>query len=320
MKIDNSLKLLAEPRDIHNFVFSLWEEGPIKQSHRNRGLVHRIVDKYARRPQIFAEASDIHVEWTHFYPMMGVTLFCEYDNPHIRDLRYLHEIHHAATMPHIPNMNIPTLRNKIRNNEHGSSTMSEMAIYLECPELRPLTFQHGIFIDRFLFPDGDLNNPNEQLLERWKAEPEIVFQELMYARNAVVTAKSEDIDETDPVIIWLRRYPEQGRQWIKIWSDRYQAVDDAMIRIRDNMEVMSRKNALENHLEFLLSPAIAEGTNVPFYAEAKAFRASYDSLINAYDDAMEERGQKAVKHKTKNASTKPVTDISAAKPKPRPRP
>lgn len=317
MKLDGSLKLLAEKDDIHEFIFNTWEEGPLKKSHATGGLIHRIVDRYARQPQIFAEASQMDIEWTHFYPMMGVTLFCKYDNPHIKDLRYLHEIHHAATMPYIKDMNLPTFRTKIRNNEHGSSTMSEMAIYLECPDLRPLTFNHGLFIDRFLFPEGDLNNPDERLLERWQNEREIVFQELMYARNSIVTAKAENIDENDPVIIWLRRYPEQGRNWIQIWKERYQLVDDAMIAMRENSYKHGRKAALEQHLEFLTSPGIAGGTDVPFYNEAKAFRQSYDDLIGAYYAAMERRGEQAVKHTTQSYSTIPQTKaLSAPKLKP----
>ena len=78
----------------------------------------------------------------------------------IRDLRYLHEMHHAATLPYVANGNIPTFEAKAFRNEREASTFTEMAVYLELPDLRPLTFEHPLFVDRFLFPDGHLERPD----------------------------------------------------------------------------------------------------------------------------------------------------------------
>jgi hypothetical protein len=118
-------------------------------------------------------------------------------------------------MPYFKDMNLPTFRTKIRNNEHGSSTMSEMAIYLECPDLRPLTFNHGLFIDRFLFPEGDLNSPDERLLERWQNEREIVFPDLIFARNSVVTAKAFRQSYDDLIDAYYTAMERRGEQAVK---------------------------------------------------------------------------------------------------------
>ena len=145
-----SIRLLIEPEEIHDFVAGLWSDGPIRRSHLSGGYVRRLIDRFARVPRFFYEASDQTIEWTHFSTWWGGILLCDYENETIRDLRYLHEIHHAATMPYIRGANVPTFEAMNFRNEREASTFTEMAIYLELPDLRPLTFAHPLFVDRFL--------------------------------------------------------------------------------------------------------------------------------------------------------------------------
>lgn len=292
-----SIALLVEPGDIHDFVLDLWSDGPIRRSHASGGSVKRLIDRFARLPRFFFQASDQSLEWTHFSTWWGGILLCDYDNPAIRDLRYLHEIHHAATLSYIPNGNVPTFEAKAYRNEREASTATEMAVYLEFPELRPLTFDHPIFVDRFLFPSGDLTRPDARLLDRWRSEPDIVFQELMYERTRIILADEKDIDPDDPQIVWLRRYGEQGANWVKVWSRRFQCVEDRMIRLREECAGAGRADSARRHLEWLLSPEIAEGTNIPFRSEAAEFRAGFDALIAVYDRAMVQAQQTPVKGK-----------------------
>jgi hypothetical protein len=292
-----SIQLLVEPAEIHDFVMGLWSDGPIRGSHASGGPVKRLVDRFARLPRFFFRASDQRLEWTHFSTWWGGIVLCDYDNPAIRDLRYLHEIHHAATLPYIPNCNVPTFEAKAFRNEREASTATEMAVYLEFPELRPLTFDHPIFVDRFLFPEGDFSRPDARLLARWRSERDIVFQELMYERTRAILADEAEVDPDDPQIVWLRRYGEQGANWVKVWSRRFQCVEDAMIRLREDGARGGRKDAARRHLDWLLSPGIAEGTDVPFRTEAAEFRASFDALIEVYDEAMIQAHQTPVKGK-----------------------
>jgi hypothetical protein len=293
-----TIRLLVEPGDIDRFVLGLWSDGPIRRSHESGGFVAQLVERFARLPRFFFEASDPALEWTHFSTWWGGILLCDYDNPAIRDLRYLHEIHHAANMPYIGAGNLPTLEAKMFRSEREASTFTEMAIYLELPDLRPLTFRHPLFVDRFLFPDGDLERPCPRLLERWRAEPDIVFQELMYERSRVIWAEAgEGVDFDDPQIVWLRRYGEQGAKWIQVWSRRYQLVEDSMIALREDGRRLGRGKAAERHLARLLSDEIADGTDIPFRREAVEFRTSFDGLIQLYDEAMVRARQVPVKGK-----------------------
>lgn len=288
-----NITLLNRPGEIHDYVMSLWSDGPVRRSHEDGGMVHRLVDRFARLPRIFFESS-AQVEWTSFSPWWGAIMLAKYDNEAIRDLRYLHEIYHSATMPYQRGLNLATMAARNTQNEREASTFSEIAIYLEMPELRELSFPHPIFADRLLYEDGDRARPNRRLAERWRTQRDQVFQELMYARLQVVLAEDHEVDGTDPQVVWMRRYPTQGSIWCNVWAERHALVDDAMIDLRERCETEGRISAGERHLDWLLSDEIADGTTIPFRREAVAFRTAFDTLIADYDRAMAAKGQSSV--------------------------
>lgn len=297
MKTD-SVVLLCERGEIHDYVMSLWSDGPVRRSHAEGGYVHSLVDRFARTPKIFFEASDQRLEWTHFSPWWGAIQLADYDNPTIRDLRYVHEMQHAGTMPYVRGMNVATMAERNALNERQASTVSEIAIYLELPDLRALSFPHPIFADRLLYADGRAcGTPDADLLKRWRTEPDAVFQELMYARLQAVLAADDEIDADDPQVVWLRRYPEQGEIWNRVWSARHGLVDDAMVTLRERCKTSGRRDAGRRHLEWLTSEVVSEGTDIPFRHEAKEFRDTFDELIASYDRAMTESGQSPVRHR-----------------------
>lgn len=291
----DSIVALSERGDIHDYVRSLWSDGPIRQSHDSGGLVSRVIDRFARMPRFFFAPSEQAIEWTHFSPWWGGILLCEYDNPLIRDLRYLHEIYHAATMPYVRDGNVATFEVMNFRNEREASTFTEMAIYCELPELRPLVFDHAIFADRFLFPSGDRSKPDPEWLARWRDDRHLTFQALLYERAKVVLARDDEVDPDDPQIVWLRRYGEQGAAWVRIWSDRFREVQHAMLDLEQRSRAGQRGDALKTHLDWLQSDAVTGGSDVPFRHEAATFRATFDELIRIYDEAMKARNEVAVR-------------------------
>ncbi|WP_265587091.1 hypothetical protein [Sphingomicrobium arenosum] len=289
-----SLVKLAQADDVHAYVDGLWSDGPIRQSHREGGVVYKVIERFARLPRFFFRPSEQTIEWTHFSPWWGGILLADYDNAAIRDLRFLHEIYHAATMPYVRAGNVPTFAMMNFRNEREASCFTEMAIYAALPELRATTFDHPIFVDRFLFPQGDFSRPDVGWVQRWQADPELTFQQLLYERMKVILAPEEDVDRHDPQVVWLRRYGAQGDAWVEIWSRRFRLVQERMLDLQD--EVIGgrdRGEALDAHLDWLL--AHGDGTDVPFRAEAEAFRATFDDLITVYDEAMKEKGETAVR-------------------------
>lgn len=293
--IPATLTLLTDPAEIHDYVQALWSDSPIARSHREGGLVHRIVDRFAQLPRIFYDASDRTIEWTHFSAWWGAILRCNYDNPVIRDLRYLHEIYHAATMPYVAGLNTQTMALRNFQNERETSTFTEIAIYLELPELRQLSFPHPIFADRIVFPGGDLTQPDPVLIERWNSQRGRLFQELLFQRLQPILASPGEFDESDPQIVWLRRYAEQGEAWVRVWDKHHRKVDQAMLDLRAGCRSKGRRSAGQRHVDWLLSADVGDG-EIPFAEQARDFRRTFDELLAAYDQAMTSRNQKAIAH------------------------
>lgn len=294
MKRD-TLTLLVTADDIDAYVRSLWSDGPIPASHEQGGIVADVVRRFARVPRLFYDASDPAIEWTHFSTWWGAIMRCDYANPAIRDLRFLHEIYHAATMPYLANANVPTFEAMNFRNEREASCFTEMAIYCALPELRPIAFEHPIFVDRFLFPSGDTARPDGEWLQRWRDGPDLVFQQLMYERARVILAAPDEIDRDDPQIVWLRRYGEQGANWIRVWTARFREVQDAMLALQGGTRAGDRPGAAARHLDWLTSDAVSGAGDIPFRDEAIAFRAAFDTLISLYDRAMRARNEVAVR-------------------------
>jgi len=111
-----------------------------------------------------------------------------------------------------------------------------------------------------------------------------------------VLASPEEIDPHDPQLVWLRRYAEQGAAWCEVWSERHQQVDAAMIRLREDCRTASRQEGAARYLEWLFSPEVTDGSDVPFQREAKRFRTTFDALLRSYDEAMVRVDQAAIRH------------------------
>ena len=326
---------LPAAKDCCSFIREeLLQTETLRNSFDEGGLVRDVIARFARRPRFFYRPTDAfvrrsdasgkehteYVEAPHFSPWWGGIQLRTYDNALVQDLYYLHEITHAATMPFAPDIEHAlsdpvTFKNKIRDNEHEASTLSEMTIYCEFPQLRSMSFQHEIFVDRFLFPDGNWNRVDARLIQRWREEPELVEKEMMYARAAILTAP--EVPESDLSAFWLKRFYSQGKAWTAIWTNpkgeysalpiggRFRAVERAMVEFRENCHRIGRSAALDAHLEWLLSPEIADGTCIPFYREAVAFCESYLDHKLMYFDSLRNRGKSTEEHH-KPASTTPA--------------
>ena len=301
MKFDDSMKVLVSRDEIHAFVRELFTDGgPIQKNYDQGGYVYDIVDQFADYPRVFAEPTNLDVEWTHYYPYMSVILFADYgDKPHVQDLRYLHEMYHCATQPYLPSnrRSMAALEKKNFDNEDDASTVTEMEIYLAIPELRQYTFPHPILIDRILFPGGDVTKPDQDLIDRWHERPGEVFRHLKYTRLHYVNADESELlpeERDDPTIGWLRGYPDQKYVWLDVWADHYGTLEDAMLKFQSETKELGREIAAQNHIKWLKS---VSKNNVPFYEAAEKFAPAYVERITEYNEDMKASGHKPVARK-----------------------
>ena len=92
--------------------------------------------------------------------------------------------------------------------------------------------------------------------------------------------------------------PESEAALEAVIDDRAAFLDmyrEAMVTLEERSRAGDRLDSLADHLEWLQSEPLTEGSTVPFHREAQNFRTTFDQLILAYDAAMTARNQKAVR-------------------------
>ena len=261
-----NLNVIVERDDIRDFIASQWKTDLFRDSQRNGGFVGRLVDRFAWLPRFFCEMSNDYLERSHFSTWWGViTLRDDYENPIIHDLYLLHEMYHAAHMPYVPGIGKVAFDEKMQRNELEASVFSEIQVYFEMPELRPLSFPYPIYADRFL------TDPNMQAL--WAANRDVAVETIRSVRRDVMLSKPEHLmDKTER---WIRRFAEQNAVYSITWADRYPEVEGRMSAFQIDA-AYDRKHAALHHRVWLEAEAAKDtADHVPFRQEAELFAAHY---------------------------------------------
>ena len=235
-------------------------------------------DRFADLPRFFfdaneeAEVDGYPIETGHFSSWWGGMQRRTYNNDAISDLYFIHEMQHTGSMVYIADLQFEAFKEKMFRNELEASVCSEIRAYFEMPTLREKSFSQEIFADRFL------NNPYYQV--RWKNDPARLIEEFkLLRRNVMVSQNSNDLMEK-----WIHNFSTQNDAWAGFWYHRYNQVEKAMIRLRDECETIGRKSAMDNFMSWLTSPEITSGTSIPFYREARGFGGMYANNKKAYDE------------------------------------
>lgn len=265
MKLDSVIKLHTDD-EINGYVFGNWKTDLFRDSHASGGFVASVVRPFATMPCFFFRASDERLEKAHFSTWWRGMQIRDYDNDHVHDLYWLHEMFHAGDMSFRRGLSHEAFERKMQDNELSASVCSEIEAYFRLPGLREHTFSEGIFADRFL-QDPDLQS-------RWAIDPDRVVRELRVARQNAMMAEPPQ-DHSDPSVFWIKQYQHQNRSWASIWVHQFDKVESAMVRMRESVMRGSRAQALDDHLDFLMSREIALGGDIPFPLEADAFAGIY---------------------------------------------
>lgn len=269
---------ISDGIELHRYVKKLWKTEIFQKSHRQMGFVHNIVDQFASMPRIFAEMTNDHLERSHFSTWWGVIMLrdTEYENPYIHDLYLLHEFYHAGHMPYIRNIGRAAFDEKMQRNELEASTLSEIQVYFEMPELRKASFGYPIYADRFL------EDPEMRAL--WDANPVVAIETLRSIRRDVMLSKPEHL--MDLTERWVRRFAEQNAVHSLTWSDRYLEVENRMFAFQQEA-AKDREAALANHVAWIEAEAATDqADHIPFRREAELFSAFYWANKEKYTEAM----------------------------------
>ena len=276
-----NLKALANKREIHDYVYTLFKTDLFKRSYLQKGVIYDVVDQFAWLPRLFCEESNDYLERAHFSTWWNVLVHRgDYTNPVINDLYWIHEFYHAAHMPYIPGIGRAAFTEKMQRNELEASVFSEITIYFDLPELRALSFDHEIYADRFL-ENADMQN-------LWTANRSVAIETMRSIRRDVMVSKAEHtMDLTER---WIRRFAEQNDAYSITWADRYGEVEERMGLLQSSIgSGVDRESVLASHRLWIEREAArdAKGDNIPFRQEAELFSPFYWANKAKFQKAME---------------------------------
>lgn len=272
-----NLRLCATRQEVHQYVADLWRTESFRASHRTRGFIYDVIQKFAWMPRIFAETSNDQLERAHFSTWWNVFMHrTDYTNDTIHDLYWLHEFYHASSMPYIPGIGKQAFNEKMQRNELEASVLSEIQVYFEMPALREASFNHPIYADRFL---GD---PMMHAL--WRGNREVAVETIRARRRDVMVSKP--FNEMDLTEQWIRRFAEQNDAYSIAWSDRYLEVEARMAVLQFESQ-SDRVGAARDYFDWITAEAARDPIdNIPFRQEAELFCPFYWSNKARYAQAV----------------------------------
>lgn len=274
--------LLSTPEEVDQFVFVSWRSDQFREAHRRTGsLVNHYVKLFQKMPRIFYTLSD-QIETAHFstywnaIPMRKANLENTgvwYENGHIHDLYLMHEIVHAVLLDteYHPGISFEDWYYKMTENEFKASLITEVLIYFDMPDLRPRTFSHSIWVDRFL-----AGNRTQSLMRLWQNNPDGCYHTMYQERMQSM----RNPDPFDWLELQMANYIKSNQEYANIWRKDFREVESAMQKFTN--EVVSgieRKKCLENLLAWIGSVSTNE---IPFLGLAQQFHDNYMKTKQEY--------------------------------------
>jgi len=235
--------------EVVDFVRSLWRTDLVRRS----AYVDEWVQQVARHPAVFAEMSDMELEYPHFATWFGMTYRRSYADPVISDLYYLHEIIHSALLTYRSGLPFTAWYRKMTSLELSASLETECFVYLATPGLRDASFKDEIWADRFLGGQSRLGDSLRDVVrqDRYKA--------------------MQHPDPMDYCEQQIAAYARQNFEWANGWKldvapgrAAYQEVEEHMAGFR------AGDVSIDRHVEWL-----CQFGEVPFPAQARLFAPIY---------------------------------------------
>jgi hypothetical protein len=207
----------------------------------------------------------------HFGAYFGYMLnpdLTKYPNPHIRDLRILHDLTHILCWKRDPFPKDGTFfgwTKRMIDAEIYASLVTECFVYFKIPGLREQTFQHEIWVDRFL------RDPSMRVLT-----PMLEYRIAAARFHAMTTP-----DPSDLIELGIANYLKQNRDWCVLWGKPVSqfSTTPAFRVVEDHMRLLyAGKVPLEHHIEWLKHYTVespAPFPEPPFTEQARAFQPVY---------------------------------------------
>lgn len=228
-EISDKLYKLESINEREEFFDNIWSS-PVFKSKKAQFFLTNIKNNFIKFPRYYYQMQDQELERAAFTSWYNVLSLKDYKNPYIKDLYYLHELSHIATMPYNPQLNFLEWSLKMRENEVMASMLTEVFIYFEFPELRKHTMNHEIWVDRYLRePFINMNNTMR-------------FMTLMTERhNAYLNPK--DIVEQE-----LHFFKKFSHLFYKVWKNDFKKIEEAVSHLKKTGNEVVYEDFLKSNL------------------------------------------------------------------------
>ncbi|HZS36950.1 MAG TPA: hypothetical protein VFF06_08990 [Polyangia bacterium] len=244
-----NLTVLRKPGDVIDYVRSLWQTDLFRQSD----YVQRRVEELARHPMVFAEMSDIELEYPHFATWFGMSYQRTYPDPVISDLYYLHEFVHSTLLTYQVEPLFTAWYRKMNSIEFAASLETEAYVYLSIPGLRDISFKDEIWADRYLGGKSRLGDSLRDVIrqDRYKA--------------------MQHPDPMDYCEQQIAAYARQNFEWANMWKLEVAPGRPAYVAVEEHMgKFRAGAIPVEAHVDWL-----QQHGEVPFPIQARLFSQVY---------------------------------------------
>jgi hypothetical protein len=244
-----NLTVLATPAEASAYVRGLWRTDKFRESEYIEGWVAKV----ACHPLVFAEMSDVELEYPHFATWFGMTYLRTYAEAAVSDLYYLHEIVHAALLHYEPRPLFTAWYRKMNGIELSASLETECYVYLHVPGARDISFKDEIWADRYLGGQARLGDSLRDVIrqDRYKA--------------------MQHPDPMDYCEQQIAAYARQNFEWANTWKLESSPGRPAFVEVEEHMSAF-RAGALsiDEHVDWLKRQG-----GIPFLDQAKLFAPVY---------------------------------------------
>lgn len=286
---------LTDPDEIREHIYGLWRTDLFREQQRLEGsYIHTAVENFTHFPRMFFEMSQPDLETAHFSVWWSCVPWRRhradgkswYKQPAISDLYYLHEIIHGGLMRWTSGIPFNRWYDEAVVNEFTASLATEVNVYLEYPELRPMTFDHDIWADRFLNNEGFVKSyrtlitessaPRGMNLFPMDTDSQRMYKYLFGERKRAMT----DPDPFNWLELQIHKFIRSNMEWAMMWRHRYQEIEDTMAKLQARVDSGADWNLVVGDLlDWLRANSQCD---VPFLREAETFSHVYHSTRDTH--------------------------------------
>lgn len=228
-KINQYINKLVTAEERSIFFDDIWSSS-IFRSKKMNNFLKVIKEEFVKHPRYFYNMQNQELERAAFTSWYNILSLKEYQNPYIKDLYYLHELFHIATMPYKKNLSFLEWSLKMRENEVMASLLSEVFIYFEFPELRQHTMPHEIWVDRFLIEEvKEMNSLARQNL-------------IIKSRHEAYLNPKDEIEEE------LAFFKKFSHLFYQTWEKDYNLVEQTISVFKNNKDDLILENFFQKNI------------------------------------------------------------------------